>query len=89
MLTEQLLGVFAVWIVWTIASQFLEAPPWLWNTLAVVAGIAWEVALNPSWWWLGLGVGGGAAFVYLLADLVLLATDAAKVSVLRRTRTGP
>lgn len=88
-MTEQVLGVFAVWIAWTIAQHFLEAPPWLWYSLAVTAGIVWEVALNPSWWWLGVGVGGGAVFVYLLADLVLLATDLAKVSVLRRTRREP
>lgn len=86
-MTEQLLGVFAVWIVWTVADHFLEAPQWIWYACAVAGGIVWEVALNPSWWWLGVGVGGAAAFVYLLADLILLATDAAKVSVLRKTRT--
>lgn len=88
-MTDQVLGVLAVWILWTIAYHFLEAPQWVWYSLAIVAGVAWEVMLNPSWWWLGVGVGGGAVFLYLLADLVVLATDLAKVWVLRHTRSGP
>lgn len=84
--TEQLLGVLAVWILWTIAVHFLEAPDWLWRTIAIAAGVAWECALNPSWWWLGVGVGGGAAILMLLSDLVLVATDSARVHVLRNTR---
>ena len=89
-MVEQALGILAVWILWTLAEHFIEAPRWIWLLAAIVAGVVWEVALNPSWWWLGLGVGGGAALLALLADLILVATDAAKVHVLRNSRSkGP
>ena len=83
---EELLGMLAVWGVWTLAEHFLEASRWIWQTLAIVAGIGWELVLDASDWWLGIGIGGGAYLLYLLSDLVALATDAMKVHVLRNTR---
>jgi beta-lactamase superfamily II metal-dependent hydrolase len=88
-MAELLLGALAVWILWTLTEHWLEASKWIWYLLAIGAGVGWATMLNPSWWWQGIGVGGGAAFLYLLADLVALATDRAKVQVLRNTRTGP
>jgi hypothetical protein len=49
-------------------------------------GIGAEVLIDRSDWWLGVGSAGGAAFLILLGDLVLVATDAAKVTVLRGGR---
>jgi hypothetical protein len=89
-LVEQVLGMMAVWILWTLAEHFIEASRWIWMVAAIVAGIAWECMINFSWWWLGIGVGGGAALLMLLTDLLLVATDLCKVSVLRNTRSkGP
>ena len=85
-MTEQILGVLAVWGAWTLAEHFLEAPKWMWQALAIAAGIGWQCALNASHWWLGIGVGAGAMLLYLLSDLVLVATDSCKVHVLRHTR---
>jgi hypothetical protein len=85
---EPALGVPAIWIVWQIAKYFLTAEEWIWWTLCMVAGVAWVVAfINPSWWWQGLGVGGAAVFLGLVADFLLLVGDAAKVHVLRNSRS--
>lgn len=84
---ELALGVFALWLAWQIAQVFLTADAWLWFAILAVAGVSYQcVFLNPSYWWLGLGVGGAAAFLGLLTDLMLLAGDAAKVHVLRNSR---
>jgi hypothetical protein len=84
---EQLLGVLAVWGAWTLAEHFLEGPKWLWEALAIAAGIGWQCALHLSDWWMGIGIGAGASLLYVLSDLVLVATDACKVHVLRNTRS--
>ena len=85
-MTEQILGVLAVWGAWMLAEQFLEAPRWMWYALAFIAGIGWQLALDASDWWMGVGIGGAAIFVGLVADCLLLVGDAAKVHVLRNTR---
>jgi hypothetical protein len=85
-MTEQLLGVFAVWLVWMLAILFITAPQWMWYLTAVVLGCGWELLVDPSTWWLGLGVGGAAAFLVLLTDLFMVLTDSAKVTVLRQGR---
>ena len=86
---ELVLGVFAVWIAWQIANIWLTAEPWVWWCVCVVAGVAWVCAfISPSWWWEGLGVGGGAVFVGLVADCLLLLGDFARVSVLRNSRSS-
>ena len=46
----------------------------------------WELLVEPQDWWLGVGVAGAAALLFLFTDLILVATDAAKVTVLRKTR---
>jgi hypothetical protein len=86
-MTEQLLGVFAVWLTWTLAVLFITAPQWAWYLTAVALGIGWELLVNPSTWWLGLGVGGAAAFLVVLTDLFLVLTDWTKVTVLRQSRS--
>lgn len=85
-MVEQALGIFAVWILWTLATHVITAPQWGWYLGAMAAGIAWELLVNPSTWWFGLGVGGGAAFLVMLTDLMLVVTDWAKVTVLRHRR---
>jgi hypothetical protein len=83
---DHVLGVLAVWIVWISLEQAVEMPRLAWYALAAALGIGWELLVEPKYWWLGIGVGGAAALLFLLTDLILVATDAAKVSVLRRTR---
>jgi hypothetical protein len=85
---ETALGIFAVWLAWQVAQHFLTADNWLWWTLLVVAGVSYQcIFMNPSYWWMGLGIGGAAAFLGLVADLMLLAGDACKVHVLRSSRS--
>lgn len=84
---ETLLGVFAIWLVWQVADNFLTADRWLWWVLLLIAGVAYQCFLvNPSYWWMGIGIGGAAAFLGAVADLMLLAGDVCKVHVLRNSR---
>ena len=80
------LGVFAVWLVWLGLEHVVEAPRLAWYGLAATLGIGWELLVDPSYWWWGAGVGGAATLLFLVTDLILVATDAAKVNVLRKTR---
>jgi hypothetical protein len=84
--TEQLLGVFAVWLALTAGAIFFTAPRWAWYLTAVILGCGWELLEDSSSWWLGLGVGGAAVFLTFLVDLMMVATDSAKVTVLRQSR---
>ena len=86
MTMDHALGVLAVWLVWTSLDLWIEMPRVAWYALAVALGIGWELLVNPSYWWLGIGVAGAAVLLFLFTDLILVATDAAKVTVLRRTR---
>jgi hypothetical protein len=81
-----LLGIAAVWLIWTTAEIFLTAPRWAWYLSAVVLGIGWELLEEPSSWWYGVGLGAGAALLMLLTDLVLVLTDWAKLNALRNRR---
>ena len=83
MLMTHLLGIFAVWILWTLALVWLTAPQWAWYLIAIGLGLGFELLVEPSTWYLGVGIGGGAAFVMLLTDLMLVTTDSARVAVLR------
>ena len=87
MLTEQVLGVFAVWVAWTLANYVITAPSWTWYIGAVVGGVIWEVVIHRSTWYLGVGVGGAAVVLMIITDLLLVVTDNAKVAVLRNRRT--
>lgn len=80
---DLVLGAFALWVVWEVAARFLEADLWIWRVILVAAGVGWAVLLHDHWW-LGIGVGGVAAFLGLLADLILLATDFLRVQVLKK-----
>ena len=86
MTMEHFLGVLAVWLVWLCLEQVIEMPRIAWYGLAALLGCGWELLVEPKEWWLGTGIGGGAALLFLVTDLILVATDAAKVSVLRKTR---
>ncbi len=77
-----------MWVVWEVASHFLEVDLWIWRILLMVGGVGWALLLDEHWW-LGLGVGGVAAFLGVVADCLLLAGDAAKVHVLQSTGARP
>ena len=81
-----ILGVLAVWLVWFALEHIIEAPRIAWYGLVIVLGIGWELLVDRSQWWWGFGVGGAATLLFLVTDLILVATDAAKVNVLRKTR---
>ena len=80
------MGVFAVWLVVTVAEPWVTMPKWSWYLSMAVLGLAWELLVEWDVWYLGLGVGGGAATFALVADLVLVVTDSVRVSLLRRNR---
>ena len=86
MTMDHVLGALAVWLVWLSLEQWVDMPRWAWYLSAIILGIGWELLVNPNHWWLGVGVAGGAALLFLFTDLILVATDVAKVTVLRRTR---
>jgi hypothetical protein len=52
-----------------------------------MSGVGIKLALD-GWsdCWLGVGVGGAAVFLMAISDLLLVATDSLKVSVLRNSR---
>lgn len=79
-------GILAVWLVWLAVEQMFEMPKIAWYGMAAALGCGWQLLVDWDKWWLGLGVGGGATLLFLLTDLILVATDAAKVTVLRKTR---
>ena len=80
-----LLGILAVWLAWLAVEAVIEMPKLAWYGLAAALGVGWQLLADWDKWWLGLGIGGGATLLFLLTDLILVATDAAKVTVLRRT----
>lgn len=81
-LTDHALAVAALWLAWEVAEIWVQGPPWAWYLVLAVVGcvIEWQVGDH---WWLGVGLAGTAVLVKRLWDLVLVATDVAKVSVLR------
>ena len=86
MFAELLFLSFAVWVLWIIAAQFLEFPDWAWRCIAVVLGVGGVILVERDDWYLGIGVGGFAAFLVLVADLLLVTSDWVRVAVLRHTR---
>ena len=81
-----ILGVFAVWLVWQVAEFWLTAPRWAWLVAVAVMGVGWQLLVDTTYWWQGVGIGGAAAAFALVADLILVATDRVKLDVLRRNR---
>lgn len=80
------LGVFAVWLVRSTLEPYVTAPKWAWYLLMALFGIGWQLLVEPSQWWLGIGIGGAAAALVLVTDLLLVLADWARVAVLRRSR---
>jgi len=81
------LATFALWIALQLGHNWLSLPQWAWWLLACGGGIGMKLALD-GWTnsWLGVGLGGTAIFLGTISDLILLATDWLKVSVLRSPR---
>jgi hypothetical protein len=84
-LSDHLLAVFGLWLVWSVADVWLTAPRWAWYlALAAVSfPIEWRIGDH---WWLGPGLAGATAVLMLVTDLLSVATDSAKVAVLRNAR---
>jgi hypothetical protein len=83
---EYVFAVFGIWLIWQVAEIFITAPRWAWLAAAAVLGVLAKLSINDEHWWIGIGIGGGAAFLAKLSDLILVATDQARTSVLRRSR---
>lgn len=83
---EHLLGIFAVWVVAQVVYTWVEVPRWAWYVFMALLGCGWELLENPSTWWLGIGVGGGAAVLTVITDLLVVLTDSGRLSVLRHPR---
>jgi hypothetical protein len=70
-----------------VAGVWLSLPGWAWWLCAAIAGFGLKLALDGwSESWLGLGLGGAAVFLMAISDLILVATDCCKVTVLRNPR---
>jgi hypothetical protein len=81
------LGILAVWLTWTLLEQIIEGPKWAWMLVAVALGSGWQLLVDWDRWYLGIGIGGGAALLILVTDLLLVLTDFVRVTVLRRSST--
>jgi hypothetical protein len=82
----QLLVALAVWGLWTILSEIIEASPWFWRVFPIVLGVGGQCLIDYSRWWLGLGLGGAAMLLMRISDLLLVTADLCKVHVLRQQR---
>ena len=81
---EHLLAIFAVWLVWTQFVIWFTTPTWFPPLLGVLLGIGAQLLIEPSDWWLGVGIGGAAGFLIYVSDLLLVTTDAVRNGVLVR-----
>jgi hypothetical protein len=81
-----LLGILAVWAVVEIVYVWVDMPRWAWIVFAIVLGCGWELLVEPSTWWYGVGVGGGAKVLGLITVLLAVSTDSGKLTVLRHSR---
>lgn len=81
------LATFTLWIALQFAGVWLSLPGWAWWLAACAGGLGLKLALDGTTeWYLGIGLGSAAVFLNLLSDLALVATDSAKVAVLRNSR---
>jgi hypothetical protein len=83
---EHLLVAFAVWGLWTVLTEMMEASPWFWRALPFVLGVGGQCLIDYHDWWLGLGLGGLAMILMRFSDLLLVTTDWVRVLVLRQQR---
>ena len=79
------LGVLSIWLAWSCLERVIEGPKWAWLITAALLGIGWQLLIDWSRWWFGIGLGGGAGVLVLITDLLLVVTDLARVQVLRRS----
>ena len=83
---EYVLVVLAVWGIWSAAVSLLEGPEWAWKLVPFVLGVAGQALVDYHHLWYGIGLGGAAMFLMLVADLLLVAADSIRFNVLRRPR---
>lgn len=80
---EQLLAVFAVWLVWNLMVLLVTVPEWFPPVVAVVVALGLELIMDDPWW-LSVGVAGAAWFMVIVGDLILVTRDAIRAQVLLR-----
>lgn len=83
---EHLLVAFAVWGLWTVLMEMVEAPQWFWRSFPFAAGVGGQCLIDYDRWWLGLGLGGLAMMLMRFSDLLLVTADWVRVLVLRQQR---
>ena len=83
-MSDQLLAVFAVWILWTMLVMVFTTPEWFPYAFGLAVGLGLQALIEPSEWYLGLGIGGAAAFLVLVSDVLLVTADAIRSGVLVR-----
>lgn len=81
---EHVLAIFAVWLLWNLLILLLSTPEWFPPLVGIALGIGFECLIDPSFWWLGVGIAGAAGFVVLVGDLLLVTTDAVRSGLLSR-----
>jgi hypothetical protein len=77
-----LLVVFAIWLLWNLLVLLITTPEWFPPLVAMVLGVIGQLLLEPSRWYLGIGLAGAAGFLVLAGDLVLVITDAIRGRIL-------
>ena len=81
---DHVLAVFAVWLLWNLLVMLLTTPDWFPWVIAIALGIGFELLIDPSYWWLGVGIAGAAGVLVLIGDLLLITTDAIRKGLLLR-----
>ena len=84
-ISDHLLAIFGLWLAWTLADVWLTAPRWAWYLALTGLGclIEWRIGDH---WWLGVGLAGATVVLMLVTEFLTVATDRAKVTVLRNAR---
>jgi len=83
-LVTEVLAILAVWILWTILGMLVTTPEWFPYVLGIALGTGFQLMIDADRWYLGIGIGGGAGFLVLVSDVLLVTADAIRSGVLVR-----
>lgn len=83
-----LFGALAVFYVLSVAEGYLEIPRWGWQLTQLVLslGVWLLIGGDSSQWWMVLAVAGMVVLAKAAEALLIVASDRARVEVLRGTR---
>jgi hypothetical protein len=79
-------GALAVFYVLSIAEGYLELPRWGWQLVTLVLSVGIWLVIDEGDWWMPLAVAGMVVLAKAAEALLLVASDRARVDLLRGTR---